>query len=248
MSIDGLSENQSQWWQDGIVYKPNFLPKDLIEAYCNVRSKLNRAGGWQIETPYLHIKELRDLCLYPPMMDLMKELIGETMGVHLNLTGWVSTERDWHQDLCLNPPGVGTFYLAAWMALDNIHEDSGPFQFVRGSHRWPVMQRELIFNFLTPQERQDPAWPTNTQKWVADACMEEIVKRNIMVETYLPNRGDLLLWHASLIHRGSPAKVPGMLRKSLIAHYSALSKRLDMPIIKQHDNSENYFWFDHELR
>lgn len=242
-----LAPEATQWLGQGIVYLPKFLPSDLIAAYCAVRSKLKSPGGWRSPTPYIHVKELRDICLYRPLMQILKALIGEDCGLHLNLTGWVSTERDFHQDSFLNPSFVGTHYAAVWMALDDIHPDSGPFQYVPGSHRWPIIRRDKVFRYLTEQERLDEGWPTHTQKWIADACMDEIVKRNAPVYTYTPKKGDVLIWHSNLIHRGSPANRPGMERKALIAHYSALSRRPDMPDVRRHDNGEHYFYFPREL-
>jgi ectoine hydroxylase-related dioxygenase (phytanoyl-CoA dioxygenase family) len=58
---------------------------------------------------------------------------------------------------------------------------------------------------------------------------EEVEKREAEVLTYLPERGDVLFWHGRLLHRGSIANKEGMLRKSLIAHYSGINHRQDMP-------------------
>ncbi|MBI3549118.1 MAG: phytanoyl-CoA dioxygenase family protein [Elusimicrobia bacterium] len=236
-----------EWWRHGAVRLPGLLPDGLIDAYTAVRAKHSDPGGWRSPSPYVHVKELRDLCLHPPLMDALRELIGEPVGLHLNLTGWISTERDFHQDTYLNPAFVGTHYAAVWMALEDIHPDSGPFQFVPGSHRWPAIRRHLVFQYLTPDEQDHPAWPSRTQGWVASACREEIARRRAKIETYLPKRGDALVWHSNLIHRGSPPRVPGTTRRALIAHYSALSKRPDMPIRRKHANGEPYFYFEGPL-
>jgi ectoine hydroxylase-related dioxygenase (phytanoyl-CoA dioxygenase family) len=58
---------------------------------------------------------------------------------------------------------------------------------------------------------------------------KEIELRNAEVVTYLPERGDVLFWHGRLLHRGSTPNVEGMIRKSLIAHYSGIDHREDMP-------------------
>src|SRR5206468_1632667 len=120
-------------------------------------ARWTRMGGYPYDTPYLHVKELRDIALYPPLMDAMRELISEEVGLHLNLTGWVTTARDFHQDSFLNPEFVGSRYAAVWMALDDIDPDSGPFQFVPGSHRWPVIRQHKLFSYLTAEQRANPA-------------------------------------------------------------------------------------------
>ncbi len=252
----GMTKSLWDWHQDGVLYLPNFLPEDLIDQYCWAWHNQNgagkfapekiRMGGWPYDTPYLHVPELRKLCLYPPLMDAMKDLIGDEMGLHLNLTGWVTTARDFHQDSYLNPEFVGSRYAAVWMALGDISEDSGPFQFIPGSHRWPVIRQHKLFQFLTPEQKADPAWPATTQEWVADICLEEARKRKAEVQTYTPKKGDVLIWHSQLVHRGSPALKPGYPRKACIAHYSALSARSDMPRRAQDENGKWFFVFDHE--
>ncbi len=84
---------------------------------------------------------------------MLRELIGKETMLHLNLTGWISTERDWHQDDDLNPGPVNSWYAAVWIALDTIDPASGPFEFIPGSHRWPLPRGEKVRAFMTAEER-----------------------------------------------------------------------------------------------
>lgn len=234
---------QKTWVEQGAVYLPKLLLDEEMAPYIRVREELGLPGGWPDPTPYMRVPELLELSTNPKIMKAMKHLIGEDMGLHLNLTGWVSTQRNWHQDSYLNPEFVGTRYVAAWIALDDIHENSGPFQFVAGSHRWEVIRQHKVFQHLTPSEQADPAWPTKTQDWISKVCFDEVYGREAPVTTYTPKKGDVLLWHSNLIHRGSEPRDLSLQRRSLIAHYSALSARPDMPRRAQHTNGEHYFVF-----
>jgi hypothetical protein len=223
------------WNEDGVVVLENFIPEELMVAYEECWLRQNgpegvkpRLGGWDYCTPYRQHKEIRDILCYGPLQEEMQKLIGEPAGVHLNLTGWKSTTRNWHQDSYLNPPHVGDYYAAAWIALDTIHPDSGPFQYVKGSHKWPLVTREKILEALDPSER-DHRWPTYSERLLTPLFTEEIESRNAEVTSHLPKRGDVLLWHGRLLHRGSLPNVPDMERKSLIAHYSGINHRQDMP-------------------
>lgn len=249
----GLSADQISWRRDGVVIKRGFLPQQLVDAYCVRRARLGNFAGWQSPTPYLHVPELRDLALYPPMMALMESLIGEPMMLHLALTAWVSTERNWHQDDYLNPPHVNSWYTAVWMALDDIHPDSGPFQYLPGSQNWNLMRRDKVRSFLTEEElgrREGPlqtnAWERYSERFVAPAIEAEIERLNLTPTDYLPQKGDLLIWHGRLMHRGSEARVRHMERKSLICHYSGVHHREDMPE-RRTENGGTYAWFDHDL-
>jgi hypothetical protein len=248
-----LSYYQRQFRRDGILHLSKFMPDALIDRYCSVRDKVTDRGGWNMPCPYLHFEEIRDISLYRPMMQLMKELIGNNMVLHLNLTGYKSTERDFHQDQYLNPYHVASNYIAVWIALDDIHPDAGPFQYVPGSNRWGCISQERVFEIMMKEqgiEPSDPRWPSLTQDWVAQACTDEIIRRSARVVDFLPKKGDVLFWHGRLIHRGSRPRDPDRERKSLIAHYSSILHRPDFQVFKIHESKQwnaEGFYFDSKM-
>lgn len=214
---------QAAWQRDGYLILRDFLPVDLVDAYCSAYD-----GGWGIGTPYLQSPELLALAAWGPVGELLEHLIGEPMGLHLNLTWWRSTERDWHQDDYLNPPYVNGHYAAVWMALDDIHPDSGPFEFVPGSHRWPIIRRANVLAALG-EDGTDPDWPWRSEQLLSPLVETEMGRVGATSERFLARKGDMLVWHSRLMHRGSRARVPGMERRALISHYSGLNHRHDMP-------------------
>lgn len=238
--VSPRGELQRTWHRDGFVILHGILPDDLMEAYCRVREPLG-PGGFGIGTPYLKCPELMELACYRPVTRVCEELIGEPMGLHLNLTGWVSTERKWHQDDYLNHDGMNAHYIAAWMALEDIHPDSGPFQCIPGSHRWPLFRRGKLMACLSDDEQNDPSWPRFTEDFVAGLFEEKREREGSEVFTWLGKRGDVLLWHGRLAHQGSKPNVPGTPRRGVINHYSALSRRVDMPNRGQLSNGSYYF-------
>lgn len=237
LTIAAPAPSKADWNDDGFVIKKKLIPENLMEAYeeCWLRNNITRPRGWDYCTPYRDHKEVLDILSYKGLHDTMEELIGEPAGVHLNLTGWVTTTRDWHQDTYLNPPHVGDYYVAVWIALETIHPDSGPFQMIPGSHRWPVVTQEKILAALEPHERNH-FWPTHSERILTPLFTEEIAKRDAEIRTHLPERGDVLFWHGRLLHRGSLANVPDKRRKSLIAHYSGIHHRQDMPPARKYKN------------
>jgi len=235
-----LDGDQLEWRRNGVIIKEKFLPVELIDRYVSLRERIREPRGWGCPTPYTHFPEIRDICLYPPLLDLMKKLVGEDMGLHLNLTGWVTTGRHWHQDDYLNPPYVNSWYAAVWMALDDISPDCGPFEYVPGSNWWPLTRSHKVKLWMDPADREKVNWPNISEGMVSDIWDQEIAKRGAATKRFVAKRGDLLIWHGRLLHRGSEAKVPGMIRKSLIGHYSGLNHRPDLPNIEMH-NGRPYF-------
>ncbi|HUB16975.1 MAG TPA: phytanoyl-CoA dioxygenase family protein [Acetobacteraceae bacterium] len=254
LDLKGLTPEQRGWREDGVLILRGFFPDSILDPYIAVRERLNQPGGWLSPTPYMHVEELRRLCLYPPLRQVMRELIGEEMMLHLNLSGWVTSERDWHQDDYLNPPFINGWYTAVWVALDHIHPDSGPFEYIPGSHRWRLLRGDKVRSFMTEVERADgfgpngdATWPRVTERFVAPAVDYEIHRRGIPARQFLAEKGDTLIWHGRLLHRGTLAKRPGMARRAIIAHYSGVNHRPDMLSRKTDTQGGVYAVFDRPL-
>lgn len=233
---DFLDKDFDSWWHDGVIIKHDFISSELIDKYTRVREEIGGElykSGWRHPTPYMERSEILDICLFPDLMNLIQKIFGVEFGLHLNLSGYVSTERDWHPDDYLNPAHVNAWYCAVWMALDDIHAEAGPFEYVPGSHRWPSITRQRVFDTITlaghKELLDDHNWPALTQGIVGRVCQEEIMEREAETKFFIPKRGDLLIWHARLLHRGSKPLNPELLRKSLISHYSSIQHRSDMP-------------------
>lgn len=241
------SQRLHHFKREGYIICKNIIPHDIIDAYCTRYEADNGAGerkGYETGTPYMKVQEIKDLCLYEPLTSILKSLIGEDMGMSLNLTNWVSTERNWHQDDYLNPEHVNGYYLAAWIALDDIHPDSGPFEFVPGSHKWPVMRQELVKSALPENERNGWDWPWKAEKFLNGVFEREIEKRGAKPQVWdTAKKGDVLIWHPWLAHRGSKPKNPDILRKSLICHYSGVNHRPDMQAPVFYENNQSRGWF-----
>lgn len=250
-----LTPAQLSWRRDGMVIRQRFIPDEILDPYI-ARRTAYRAGrkghlaGWPFGHCHVGLPELRTVALYPPLMDLLAEVVGEEMLFHLALTGWISTEREWHQDDYLNPDFVNTWYAAVWIALDRIEPDSGPFEYVPGSHRWGLLRGERVRAHLTAEEltRTEAAtglnqWPKYAERFVTPAIEAEIAATGSRVVPFLGEKGDVLVWHGRLMHRGSRG-VPGKLRKSLITHYSGVDHRPDMTARARDTNGRCYALFE----
>ena len=255
VDMRGLSQDQAAWVRDGVVIKTKFIPDELLDPYI-VRREAFRPGtreyteGWPQPNCYEGLPELRRVALYTPLMRLLEELIGEPMLFHLALTCFVSSNRGWHQDDYLNPGFINTWYAAAWIALDTILPESGPFEYVEGSHRWPLMRGEKIKQFLTEEElnrKEDinglNQWPKYAERFVNSAIDAKVKKEKLPLVSYLPQKGDVLVWHSRLMHRGAVAQIKNTPRKSLITHYSGINHRPDMFVREQDENGHSFAVF-----
>jgi hypothetical protein len=221
-----LSAEQLFWRQNGYLIMPSVLPDDRIAGYVRVREANNMPpiAGFPNSYAYMQIREIRDICLYEPVAAMMEHLIGDKLALHFDLTQWVSTERTWHQDDYLNEDHINSWYVAAWYALDDVDPASGPFEYVPTSHRWPVMRKQKIQARLNPEEATSARWPSFAEHFVTPIFDAKITESRLPVRQFLAKKGDVLIWHARLVHRGARPRKPGTPRKSIIGHFTALGK------------------------
>ena len=238
---ENLTNSQKFWRDNGYLILENFIPEDLIDKYVSVRSKISDPLGWHSPSAYHEIEEIKDLTLYEPLSKLAEELIGAPLALHLVLTGWKSTTRDWHQDDYLNPPEVNSHYLAFWIALDDISPDSGPFEFIPASHKWPLIRQEKVLSHLPRDASQSQSWPWLSENLLTPFFNQEITKRESKAMRFLGKKGDVLIWHSNLLHRGSVPLNPNIERRSLIAHLTAINHRSDMVNVKRHGAGGYYY-------
>jgi hypothetical protein len=234
---------ESVFWGDQLVdYEQAWLGDNGgVHAVMGDLSTYISPGGWDYATPYMDVPELLALGCNDDLAGWLSTLTGEPMGLHLCLTGWQSTRRNWHFDQYLNPPGVGGFYVAVWIALDDIHPDAGPFEYVPGSHRWwpPIDQAKMRAALGT--DGDGPDWPTRSERILTPLFEAELDARGITPTPFLGRRGDVLFWHSRLLHRGSIPKDPTLERRGLIMHFSGIHHRPDMPPAVQHPNGGWFF-------
>ncbi|MDX2230096.1 MAG: phytanoyl-CoA dioxygenase family protein [Leptolyngbyaceae cyanobacterium bins.349] len=114
-----------------------------------------------------------------------------------------TVEHQDHYYLDSNPPGQ---MIAAWYALEDIHEDAGCFFVLPGSHKGKVVERGSAANFSDH-----------------DVFVQEI--RTLINEgqynyqSFPLDKGDVLFWHPYTIHGAYNNRDPRFSRKSLTAHY-----------------------------
>ena len=106
----------------------------------------------------------------------------------------------WYLDT--HPKG-GLF--GAWIALENINKESGPFRVYPGSHK------EINAYKLQSLKHNDFIKEINN------------FKKNFVCKELILKSGDLIIWHSSLIHGASNVINNSYSRKSLTAHYYPLN-------------------------
>ncbi len=125
------------------------------------------------------------------------------------------SEQELHQDTAFVVVAKRPMALiASWIALEDVEDDAGPLVYVPGSHRIPE------WKFPGRRKHYDgPAdGPEELARWYAH-LWSTCESAGLRVHRFLPRSGDVLLWHADLVHGGSKIVRPSSTRRSLVGHY-----------------------------
>ena len=106
--------------------------------------------------------------------------------------------------------------VGAWLALEDIHPDAGPFAYYPGSHKLPYVLNDRIDNMGTRWK----IGQNGGQPYMAE-IQEVIASEGLTEVVHLPNKGDLLLWHANLLHGGIKKVDLARTRRSMAWHFIA---------------------------
>jgi len=230
-----MTTYQRQWHEDGVLIIPGFLDDTIINDYMALRERLHLGSNpFPLDTGVAEHKEVANILASAKLGKVLIEIMGEELMLTFMLSGFSSSERGWHQDNYLNPEELNAHYAATWFALQDVDAKEGPFEFVPGSHKWPCLQRKKTTQFLDQSidwEASHPKWCRFVEPYVNAAAEREIIKRIALRQrgpvTWLAKKGDLLIWHGCVYHRGSTPLVESP-RAGLIGHYSGAKKRLKM--------------------
>ena len=103
---------------------------------------------------------------------------------------------------------------ASWIALEDVRKGAGEFQFVPGSHRVP----ETLNNGRSKGHNGD----MGAYYTVLQSTLHECEIRGLKTEYFRARKGDVLIWHADLMHGGAKIEDSALTRKSLVCHYMPL--------------------------
>jgi len=176
---------------------------------------------------YLEYEHIRQFVCSPRMHDILWALLGEEPIICNTINFERGSGQELHFDTWYMAPPKEAQLIATWAALEDISPEAGALRYVPGSHKI----KPYIFNKSGCTVASYEELPQ-----AVDYVNEEIERLGLQEETFIANKGDVLIWHAQLLHGGSPVKDPSLTRRSLVTHFW---RRCDIPENSQRfDNSQ----------
>jgi phytanoyl-CoA hydroxylase len=226
----------AQFIDEGYVVFPRATDPRVIDEYLDLFER-----SWDEAPPviYAHVRgETRHLsrqdydeiakvsCLHccfanagelifpPPVLRFLELLYDRPPVAFQTMTMRKGSEESLHIDtgpLTLSEP---MSLAAAWVALEDVKPHSGEFEFVPGSHRLP----EHVHHGVSKGHQGDMSAYGNVLHRLLETCAE----RGLKTERFQAKKGDVLIWHADLLHGGAKIEDPKQTRNSLVTHFMPL--------------------------
>jgi ectoine hydroxylase-related dioxygenase (phytanoyl-CoA dioxygenase family) len=176
---------------------------------------------------YKHSSAINNMMRDKRLIDLLSFILGKEVVPFQTLNFIKGSGQRAHSDsihMTTYPLG---YLIAAWIALEDIHPESGPLFYYPGSHSLPYLLNDDFENYST-------RFLLGNKKYADyEDVIEDILKySSFEKKIFLPKKGDVLIWHANLIHGGMPVINPSLTRKSMVIHYYAAD------VIKYHEITE----------
>lgn len=238
---------KEQWLRDGYVVLPGVYSRETIDRYNALvaqerltipESKDEFGYGDRIGQLHQKHSELLELAISNRVLDLLRFAFGDDPTVFASLNFERGTEQKAHIDAIFFYPQPAYSMAGCWVALEDVHPDSGPLFYVPGSHRWPFSNGEDVVvgrPELAAKREAVRAQPGSAEEgavvtelantWTADFLALQAAKNQAPV-SLLPKAGDVVIWHSLLAHGGSPRLNRSLTRKSVVFHYIGAQAKL----------------------
>jgi ectoine hydroxylase-related dioxygenase (phytanoyl-CoA dioxygenase family) len=211
------------WISDGYLVLEGFFGSERVERITTELDRLLAAGevdyhyrGNRIVDSFKQAAATREALTDPALIEVLEFLLGREVSLFQSIDFFEGSEQRAHSDsfhMTTEPVG---YLIAIWVALEDVEPGSGPVFYYPGSHRLPYVMSE---DLGTKSSRL--FLPEGKQEAYEDRIDEELAEAGLSPVEFLAGKGDVLVWHANLLHGGRPIERPGSTRRSLVAHYFA---------------------------
>lgn len=228
-----LQEKIINWSANGFMLLEGFFDDSVVSS---VNEEIERITAGHLIEP-THDNKLpfanrispviKNVTYTPQLINILNFLLDKEVVPFQTLNFVKGSNQRAHSDsihMTTYPLG---YLVAVWIALEDTNEKNGPLFYYRGSHKLPYLLNNDFNDTSTTLKlgRKD-------YKNYEDVVEEIIQKNHLEKEVFLAKKGDVFIWHANLIHGGSPTIDHSLTRKSMVIHYFAKD------VIKYHEITE----------
>lgn len=194
-----------------MVLLPKLTPSKLIDEHeaCWLANYADRPGLWPDCIAFRRHPELIAIATYGPLAGELQNLLAASDGIHLNLRGCVSRERNWHQEIYLRPAAGAEDYAAVGLHARIFTRFRTLALRCWITPGWPQVPKAKWLEELQPLQG-DVCWPKHCKRWLTPTFEQVIQDQEAQPISPFPHGVMFRFGMTGLLHRGSTAMVPQM--------------------------------------
>jgi len=231
---DDVKEQILAWKENGYLVLKNFFTPQLADSINKeiedllADKKVEFTLGNKVMFVNKQSELIQNIITQKSITDILSFTLGREVVPFQTINFITGSQQYAHSDsihMTTYPLG---YLIAIWVALEDVDETNGPLCYYPGSHKLPYI---LNHDYERGGNAITVGADSNYLKY--EEKIGEVVKTtNFTKKIFAAKKGDVLVWHANLIHGGEKITNPNSTRKSMVVHYFAKD------VIKYHEITE----------
>ena len=148
------------------------------------------------------------------LMNVLSVLLGKKVDLFQSINFLTGSQQRTHSDSIHMTTFPYGNLIAVWVALEDITADCGPLHYYPGSHKLPYIMNGDYGNVGSKYKLGDKTYVD-----YEDHIETVVGKHDFEKKVFLAKKGDILIWHANLLHGGEAVTNENSSRKSMVFHY-----------------------------
>jgi hypothetical protein len=219
------------WAANGYVILNNLIESPILDEVWGAYEKAVRSGRIKLppETagendpfpgrclnPHKKIGSFCRILKHQELLRLIRLLMEREPKPLQTIAAHKGSQQGLHSDsihMTTYPLGYLT---AAWIAFEDMDPDCGPLVYYPGSHRLPYVFSKDVG--ITEEDFKTKGYAPYHASY--EPHIRRLVERHQMEPAHFhAKKGDVLIWHANLIHGGSARINLALSRRSVVCHF-----------------------------
>lgn len=233
-AISGVAAEQCRHWvANGYVILPRLLEEQVLDEVWRAYEGAIRAGRITLPVdaiseddpypgrclnPHKRVKAFCRFLKHPELLRWIRLLMGREPKALQTIASHKGSQQAAHSDsihMTTYPLGYLT---AAWIACEDIHPDSGPLVYYPGSHRLPYVFSKDVG--ISESDFKTSGYAAYQAKY--EPYIQHIIERHgLEPHAFHASKGDVLIWHANLLHGGALRRNVRLSRRAVVCHFFA---------------------------
>lgn len=208
------------WSANGYAILEGFFTPEEIDA-CNqevekllAEKKIQFRYGNKIMFAFHQSRLLEGMGRNKKLVKILNMLMGKEVSLFQSINFIEGSQQRTHSDSIHMTTFPFGNLVAVWIALEDLTPECGPLHYYPGSHKLPyVMNRDYdnVGSKFKLGKKDYSDYEDHIEKVIAENDLEK--------QVFVAKKGDLLIWHANLLHGGEKVTAENSTRKSMVFHY-----------------------------